>query len=440
MKLSIFPSGSGDCLLLSSDNDHHVLVDGGFGKHYKSHVRDNLQALVNGNLDVVCVSHIDSDHISGILEMLDNEVAWRVFKNHENDPPEEGANFPEPGFSRPPRIDAFWYNGFRDIVDDVTAVEDVLLFNTRALGFAAANLAAAMHMDFLATGVKQGLQLQNRISPGQLGMPLNPPRDGKPLLVQSAGERLDVGAMKITLLGPFKEDLERLRDEWNEFVTKNEETIREVQRQAEEDQRLLGLNDADAVRRMLANFVASQERGDVTPPNLASIVFLAEEGEQKFLMTGDARDNEIIKGLEFTGHLDDEGRMHADVLKIPHHGSINNVNREFCKAITADHYVICGGSGGHHENPDIAVLQFILDSRMGGAGHKSTHPKADDDFTLWFSSNTKDGGKSANEHMEKVFDFIQPKVAASGGRFRVRIMGEGQDRMVVPEPPGGQPD
>jgi len=438
MKLNVFQSGSGDCLLLSSDDSHHILIDGGFGKNYTDNVRDHLHGITGGTLDLVCLSHIDSDHISGILKMLDDEVEWRVFKNHENDPPGT-SNFAQPGFVRPPKIEKFWYNGFRDFVDDTTEVEEVLLFNARAFGFAEIDLGQATHMQFLATGVKQGLQLQNRISPSQLGIPHNPESQGRPLLVKDATTRHAVGGMQLTVLGPFKQDLERLREDWNKYVKDNQAAILEVQKDAETDRELLGLSDAEVARRLLRAYALSQTRGDVTPPNLASIVFLAEEGNQKVLMTGDARDDEILTGLEHTGHLDNHGRLHVDILKIQHHGSINNVNPAFCKKVTADHYVICGGSGGTHKNPDTEVLQFILDSRMGGAEHKSTHPRADDDFTLWFSSNAKDGSASANAHMKKVFEFIQPKAAASGGRFQVVIMGEGKDRLVVPEPAGGQP-
>jgi beta-lactamase superfamily II metal-dependent hydrolase len=438
MKLNIFQSGSGDCLLLSSDDGHHILVDGGFGKNYTDNVRDNLQGITGGSLDLVCLSHIDSDHISGILKMLDDEVDWRVFKNHENDPPGT-SDFTQPDFARPPTIEAFWYNGFKDIVDDTTAVEEVLLFNTRALGFANADLARAADMQFLATGVKQGLKMQNRIGPNQLGIPLNPPGQGKPLLVKDPATRFQFGAMQITLLGPFKEDLERLRVEWNLYVKNNKDAILKVQKKAEEDQQLFGLSDSETARRLLAAYAQSQTRGNVTPPNLASIVFLAEEGNQKILMTGDGRDDEIIKGLRFTNHLDAQDRLHVDILKVQHHGSINNVNREFCKAVTAENYVICGGSGGNHKNPDTDVLQFIIDSRMGNSQQKSTHPRADDNFTFWFSSNRKDGGSSANAYMKTVFEFIEPKAAASGGRFQVVIMGEGTDRLVVPEPAGGQP-
>ena len=97
MKLNVFQSGSGDCLLLSSDDGHHILVDGGFNKNYTENVRDNLQGITGGSLDLVCVSHIDSDHISGILKMLDQEVDWRVFKNHQNDPPGT-STFSQPAF------------------------------------------------------------------------------------------------------------------------------------------------------------------------------------------------------------------------------------------------------------------------------------------------------------------------------------------------------
>ena len=47
----------------------------------RSHVRDELAKLrtAGRELEFVYVSHIDSDHISGVLQLLEDEVEWRVF-------------------------------------------------------------------------------------------------------------------------------------------------------------------------------------------------------------------------------------------------------------------------------------------------------------------------------------------------------------------------
>ena len=46
-----------------------------------------------------------------------------------------------------------------------------------------------------------------------------------------------------------------------------------------------------------------------------------------------------------------------DVLKVPHHGSDRNVNREFFERVRAKTYVI--SADGKHGNPDGPTLQWI---------------------------------------------------------------------------------
>ena len=81
MKLQIFQSAQGDCLLLEGKDKKLVLCDGGMRSSIKSHVRDELTKLrtKGRELEFVYVSHIDSDHISGVLQLLEDEVEWRVF-------------------------------------------------------------------------------------------------------------------------------------------------------------------------------------------------------------------------------------------------------------------------------------------------------------------------------------------------------------------------
>ncbi len=82
MKLQIFQSAQGDCLLLEGKDKKLVLCDGGMRSSIKSHVRDELTKLrtKGRELEFVYVSHIDSDHISGVLQLLEDEVEWRVFE------------------------------------------------------------------------------------------------------------------------------------------------------------------------------------------------------------------------------------------------------------------------------------------------------------------------------------------------------------------------
>jgi hypothetical protein len=46
----------------------------------------------------------------------------------------------------------------------------------------------------------------------------------------------------------------------------------------------------------------------------------------------------------------------VDVLKIQHHGSENNLDEQFARTVSADHYVFCGN--GSHGNPETDVIDL----------------------------------------------------------------------------------
>jgi hypothetical protein len=53
--------------------------------------------------------------------------------------------------------------------------------------------------------------------------------------------------------------------------------------------------------------------------------------------------------------------MHVDILKVPHHGSSNNLETSFFRRITADHYVFSGN--GEHGNPERETLEMLFEAR-----------------------------------------------------------------------------
>ena len=76
MKLRVFPSDKGDCLLLFGHSKGKILCDGGMQQSFTDFVADQLTD--ENTLDLVYVSHVDDDHIAGILKLLDNAFAWRL--------------------------------------------------------------------------------------------------------------------------------------------------------------------------------------------------------------------------------------------------------------------------------------------------------------------------------------------------------------------------
>ena len=60
-------------------------------------------------------------------------------------------------------------------------------------------------------------------------------------------------------------------------------------------------------------------------------------------------------------------RCDVDLLKLPHHGSDRNVNREFFERVTAETYVV--SANGKHGNPDLPTLLWLVDAAAGRRFH-----------------------------------------------------------------------
>ena len=67
-------------------------------------------------------------------------------------------------------------------------------------------------------------------------------------------------------------------------------------------------------------------------PNLASLMLLARRADKRVLLTGDGHAADILQGPGAPAKLDDDGRIHVDVLKVQHHGSEHNIDADSSSA------------------------------------------------------------------------------------------------------------
>ena len=446
MRLTAFQSDKGDCLLLeSNDGENRILVDGGMRRAYSEHVSPALGALrtAKKDIDVAYISHIDEDHISGMLQLLDDEADWRV---HEHQIKNGNPKHKEPVNPRPPKIKQIWHNSFHDQVKDNTGdIGDMLAATaTILLGSSDAGIREiGDERRELATSIPQALQVSSRIKPGQLNIPLNRPFKGKLMMADSGGpSTISIGSMDLTVIGPFAEDVDNLRHDWNEWPKKNQATVKRLRSHANSDEDQLragsveGLFDGIssraaalaemevALRDMGANGLALKvlgNRSKVTAPNLASLMFFVKEGKQTMLLTGDGHWKDILNGLE--GHkLLKGGKLHVDVLKAQHHGSEHNFKDDFCDVVTADDYVFCGN--GQHENPDLDVLQMVVDRRIAAPDRKA--------YRFWFnSSSTSSFDAKGRAHMKKVETLMAKLKTASGGKATSKFLNNASSMKIV---------
>lgn len=421
MKIKVFQSGKGDCLLITGNNAR-LLIDGGVSEAYTKHVSGELSKLKKKNIpiDIACVSHIDDDHIGGFLKMIEDIVEWRVFDFQRSN---GNTKVKKPVSFRPAEIKEIWHNAFHDVVkDNAGEIEEMLAASANILS--ASTSPVLQEMGDIAFSKAQAIQLSRRLKPEQLNIPLNKFFDGKFAMFRENTATKKLGNLKIHMIAPFQQDLDDLRKEWNDWLKESKAQVKKIKDKVDKDADSLGTSTTpeivyyQALAEEWAPVLLPQletavkklgVRTKVTTPNLASIMFLIEEDGKTSLMTGDGHWHDILKGLKEIGKIDDQKGLHLDVLKVQHHGSEHNLSEEFCNKVTATNYVFCGN--GEHENPDLDVVKAIIDSRTI---IPSITAQAKNKFTLWFNSDSKaDSNVKARAHMKK----LETLVANAANQF-----------------------
>jgi competence protein ComEC len=98
--------------------------------------------------------------------------------------------------------------------------------------------------------------------------------------------------------------------------------------------------------------------GTDSDPNNESVVLMAEHADQRILMTGDI-EREAQQALLTAG-----AELHADVLKVPHHGSSKLLD-SFVQAVGADVAVIGVGVGNDYGQPSPRALHTLARAGIG---------------------------------------------------------------------------
>jgi hypothetical protein len=365
--LDVRRARKGDCLLLhfgTKAKPGLIMIDGGHKSVYAPQLKPRLQQIREARglganvalpVDVLLVSHVDDDHIQGILDFTREEKARVATK-------------------KPRLLNVFslWHNSFDEIIggqpEELTSKVKGAFKTEASTGMVELSDSKAAEIEdiFLdasagdneddpevvgstlkvLASISQGFQL--RTDADGLGYGRNVEFGGK-LIVAKAGAKPKTiaGSLKVTVVGPMHDELVALHKKHQQWLKKLE---------AE------GKTPEDA----LAAYV------DKSVPNLSSIVALVEADGKKMLLTGDARGDKILKGLQLVGLLDDKDKnstIEVDIVKVPHHGSARNLDNDFFKRIIARHYVFSGN--GEHGNPERAALEMLLKAR--GAGGYDIH-------------------------------------------------------------------
>lgn len=347
--LDVIPALKGDCLILhygSTDEPHMVLIDGGPAGVY-TNLRDRLEQIRDArgleeqqplNVDLLMVSHVDDDHIQGILD-LTKEL-------------KEAADASQPGIVK---LLGVWHNSFENIIEE-TPTPLPAAFDK----FGPASMDGELPEDLsdhiededaeavrsslkILQSVRQGAQLRRNLNGLGLGSSINTFFQAKKLVLAEGQNSVPMGnGLSFTVVGPMNAEVEALRK-------KHQQWLKELAKEGKK------------AEDVLAAYV------DKSVTNLSSIVVVAKVDDKTMLLTGDAVGNKVLEGLELVGLVQPGGELTVDILKVPHHGSSNNVEIDFFKRIIAKDYVFSGN--GEHGNPERETLEMLFAAR-GDADYK----------------------------------------------------------------------
>ena len=320
----------GDALLLHWGEEaapNLIVIDGGPAGVFRGSLRPRLEALGKARgraplpIRLLMVSHIDDDHIHGVLDFT-----------------RELSDLKKEKKPQPWRILGLWHNSFDDVIGNAAPLAASLAAAVQPLS-AGGDLPLGLPFDrpsaAIVASVGQGRDLRDDAR--ALGLEVNKPF-GKLVWAPADGTRTATFDDGLTLhvVGPRQAQVLELQKDWDKKL---------------EAMRKKGGAEAQA---MAAEFV------DKSVYNLSSIVVLAQRGARRMLLTGDARGDFVLDGLANAGLLQHDA-IHVDLLKLPHHGSDRNVAPEFFRRVTADHYVI--SADGRFGNPEPATLGMLTDAR-----------------------------------------------------------------------------
>lgn len=293
IKINFVEAEHGDCFLISY-KDKNILIDGGTSATYNNRLKQLLEDV--NNIDLLIVTHVDSDHIGGILEFFEaNEFDYSKISN-------------------------IWFNSGAILGDEYKEKREFEI-----------NISSTQKT------IEHGITLEKRLTE------LNIWKKEKIL----NGTQLYLDDMKITVLAPFDKDLEKLNEEWNNEL--------ERLKAEEEDQK----RKKGQPKKTDENINNLLKEGTLSTSftNKSSIAILIEIGEKKLLFSGDTSSQNLEKSLKMLGYSKDNP-IKLDLFKLPHHGSKNNLGTKLVKMVDCNKYLI--STDGTHNHPDKETLAKLI--------------------------------------------------------------------------------
>jgi beta-lactamase superfamily II metal-dependent hydrolase len=311
-RIELLPAKHGDAILVEygkvSKKTSLILIDGGptNGAHALA-ARIRAIGRRGQDLELLVVTHVDADHIEGIVRFLS-------------------------GLTIEPKVREVWFNGWQQISDQL----------------------GAMQGEYLSALIEK-----HRI-------PWNGVFEGKAVMVHDRGPLPCItlpGGMRLTILSPTAEKLQRLRSVWKTVIEAEGLVPGNQKKALDKLKKTKRLGPLDQLGDWVAAKAGAPFTPDRTTPNGSSIAFLAEYEGSSCLFLADAHSEIIEASLRRLAVERRVNRIKVNAVKLAHHGSKNNLSRELLDQLSCKHYLV-STNGDKFGHPDAEAIARVI--KYGG--------------------------------------------------------------------------
>lgn len=338
MRIELLPAMNGDCILAEYISQHFILIDGGYVDTYQKFLLPRLKEIAaeGGVVDLIVVTHIDRDHISGIIKLLEEDEL-------------------------PIEVHSIWYNGYRH-------VQPIVKVSGRQETFVHKSICKGNKIDCKPISAKQGCTLSALIA--QKGLAWNEPAGGGAL---KAPMTIQLEAATIHILAPNESDIENLGEFWRKRLIKdgllNKEHSKEFWDDAFEyclskDKPGFRFHEKKISKNYdLDKIMEVPYEPDNSASNGSSIAFVVETKGKRALFLGDIHAETIERSLVAL-YGEENAPFKFDTVKLSHHGSYNNNSPKLLSMISCNQWLI-STSGDKYNHPDLPTLAYIITHNNG---------------------------------------------------------------------------
>ena len=339
-----FNVGSGDCmiLLLHNGNDElHIMVDSG---NFTREVSDYVTHTFGKRIDYLIVTHIDNDHICGLISRLSKIKDLTIHHILYNCYQRTSENLKD--------WDEKMKDNVKRLYGDLPVVVDMLEGKI--------NAETSIPLAELILANDHWKQAWRRE------------------YVTSGSEPIELGngMGKLIFLSPNQDALDKLDNEyrtlfWNKIYKKKDadynkeesiyEALMRIAKEEDEEDKEKPISATLLDEKTLKAY-ADDSVSALTDANEASIAFVWECKKHRILFFGDASPKVVSENLNKV-YADLPKPIVFDAIKVSHHGSAHSTIKEQFKVADSELYFVTGGA---KVRPSFQALSRIVTAPMSG--------------------------------------------------------------------------